>query len=151
MNYSKEWKKRNTITVTVYCPVCQLPNKYIVKLPPEVVDEILYIGFTDGIKHWCEKTESLNDNSLGVYNSDQISRDGSVILYDRNGTGKYLLDIEAFLSGFYLAFARHLALSLYKDGKEDFLKITSQTCDEIIQYAVFGEVKYTHEKNNEEV
>lgn len=147
LNLTNEWKKDYTFTITVYCPVCQQPKKYIIKLPPKVIDEILYLGFTEGICHWIKETKVIEDSYFGEYDSQQISRGGSVMLYNRHNQERYVLNLEGFLNGFYHAFAKHLVLSMYIDGKEDFLKFTPKASDELIQYALFGDIRYPYIDN----
>lgn len=143
-----EWRRSRTITITVYCPVCELPNDYTFNLPTDIIDHILHLGFTEGVRHWVEHTEILEDECFGECDCEQVSRGGGVVLYDRNGKDSYVLDLENFLSGFYIFFARHLAMSMFVDGKVSFPKLSPKSCDEIIQYALFDEIRYPNEESN---
>lgn len=142
---TKEWRRSRTITITDYCPVCESLKDYTLKLPPDIIDYILRLGFTEGVHHWVEHTEILEDEYFGECDCEQVSRGGAVVLYDRNGKDSYVLDLDNFLSGFYIAFARHLAMSMFIDGKVSFSKLTPKTSDEIIQYALFDDIKYPNE------
>lgn len=81
---------------------------------------------------------------MGKYDSDQVSRGGAVILYGRNGKDEYLLNLEGFLTGFHHAVARHIVSSLYNEGKVTTYILYAKTCDEIIQYAIFGEIRFPY-------
>ena len=81
---------------------------------------------------------------LGEFASDQISRGGSLRIYDREDDKTYILSLEKLLKGF------SMALSLgYDDGWIDIPEntvdtccIDAQGCDVIIQLALFGDVIY---------
>ena len=143
-NLTAEWKNNNRITIEIFCPVCEQPKSYQVELPPDLIDDVLYTAFTDTVCPWVEKTEIFETECYGNCDSQQVTRGGSLIICNRYNQECRILDLENFLKGFYQAFARHLVMSLYIDREEDFLQLNSKTIDEIIQYALFNEVRYPH-------
>lgn len=148
-NYTltKEWQRSYAIKIVVCCPYCQKEIGYRLKLTPEMIDNVLFLSFTEGSRHWIEGTKILEDEYLGIYDCEQVSRGGRVVLYNRQDKGKYLLDLEKLLTGFYIAVAKHLAISLYNGGEAETYMLNAKTCDEIVQYAVFGDIKYPTEES----
>ena len=144
---TKEWQRSHAVKIVVCCPCCQKEIGYRLKLTPEMIDGILFVSFTEGPRHWIEGTKILEDGYLGIYDCEQVSRGGRVLLYNRHDKGKYLLDLEKLLTGFYIAVAKHLAISLYNGGEAETYMLNAKTCDEIVQYAVFGDIKYTTEES----
>lgn len=117
--------------------------KYSVHLTQQDVDDIIGCALEGGINYWCFKAEIADEEYLGEYTSEQVSRGGSVKLYDIESGEKYWLDLEKFLNGFKLWVEngddRYHAV---KDGAVDCCKIDGETADMIIQYALFGEIVY---------
>lgn len=149
-NLTKLWQKSHKIKITFYCPACQAIKKHIVELTPDMVDEILLIGFMFGIRHWCSKTEILESCYLGMYDSEQVSRGGSVLLYDRNETGLHILNLENFLVGYCEVYAMSVINNWEEHKANGIWELSERICDYIIQYAVFRDVIYPHDNNEGE-
>lgn len=141
-NLTREWKRSQAIMVQLYCPCCQKKLTKRLKLTPDMIDGIIYLAFCEGSRHWIKCTEILQDEYYGEYDCEQVSRGGSVILHNRFNDEKYVLDLECFLSGVYHSVARHIIMSLSEKGKEDKFILNAKTSDEIIQYAIFDEIRY---------
>lgn len=113
-----------------------------VNLTRQDIDDIMACALDGGIVYWCFKAEVLGDY-LGEYASDQISRGGKLKLYDSENGEKYWLDRDKFLNGFKLWLENggdeYGAVS---NGTVDCGEIDAACADEIIQYALFGEVVY---------
>lgn len=118
--------------------------KRTVVLSEEDIDCIMSGALDGGISYWAYKAEVVEDEYLGEFASDQISRGGSLRIYDREDGEIYLLTLEKLLKGF------SMAVSLgYDDGwidtpenTVDMCSIDAQGCDVIVQLALFGDVIY---------
>lgn len=121
-----------------------IPAKRTVVLSEEDIDDIMCGAIEGGISYWASKAEVVEDEYLGEFASEQISRGGSLRIYDREDGETYLLTLEKLLKGF------SLAVSLgYDDGwidipenTVDMCCIDAQGCDVIVQLALFGDVIY---------
>lgn len=145
---TKLWQENHNIKITFYCPDCRKYKSHIVELTPDMVDEILLIGFMFGIRHWCSKTEILESNYLGMYDSEQVSRGGSVILYDKNETGVHILNLDNFLVGFCEVYAMSVIYHWWEHNPDGRWKFSNRISDYIIQYALFKKIKYPHKEDN---
>ena len=111
-----------------------------VSLSQQDIDDIMTAALEGGICYWCGRAEVVGEY-LGEYASDQISRGGSLILYDAESSDKWELTREKFLKGVELYF---------KDGSWitvdnytiDVCDIDGSAADCIIQYALFGELVF---------
>ena len=113
-----------------------------VKLTQQDIDDIMVAALEGGIDYWCFKAEVVGDY-LGEYASEQISRGGMLKLYDIESGDKYWLDLEKFLNGFRLWLENGGDQYGAVQGREwDYCNIDAGCADEIIQYALFGEVIY---------
>lgn len=112
-----------------------------VVLTQEDIDDIMSSAL-DFIGYWCEEAEVVGEY-LGEYASEQISRGGTLKLYDMEDEKVYNLTLNKFLKGFRLwvknGSDEYHAVS---GGKVDTCNIDGLMADMIIQYAIFGEVIY---------
>lgn len=114
------------------------------RLAQQDIDDIMVSALEGGINYWCHKAEVVG-GYLGKYASEQISRGGSLKLYDGESGEKYWLDLDKFLKGFALWIKNggdHYNAIDYSDGAVDCGEIDASCADEIIQYALFGELVY---------
>ena len=109
----------------------------VIQLTRQDIDDIMVAALEGGINYWCFKVDVLGEY-LGEYASEQISRGGSLKLYDRENGEKYWLDLEKLLKGFELWVEGEAGGAIVVDCCE----IDAGCADEIIQYALFGEVVY---------
>lgn len=102
----------------------------------EDIDDIMCDALESGIGYWCGRAK-VNGEYLGEYASDQISRGGSLTLYDiEDDDEKYVLDLVKFLNGYRLAIEQGYFSG---DLDDDY---DAGTADVIVQLAIFGEVVY---------
>ena len=147
-NLTAEWKNSQKITIEIDNPITEEIDRYHVTLRAEMIDKMLYRAFSYSCP-WVEKVEVLEDEHYGDCNSEQVTRGGSLILYDRyNNQTCHILDLEGVLSGFYQAFAKFLILCMYTNERLVFSLSDTKTVDEIIQYALFNEVRYPHKEDD---
>lgn len=116
-----------------------------VELTQEDIDDIMCGALEGGIFYWARRVELIGD-FLGEYMSEQISRGGKLIIYDRESEDKYELDLEKFKKGVMMWVANPVGCNCLEqvDGKLRFdcCNADAVVCDAIIQYALFGDVIY---------
>lgn len=108
----------------------------------EDIDDIMCAALEGGIYYWCDKAEVVEDEYLGEYASDQISRGGSLRLYDCESDDTFILTKEKFLEGVKRACEEGYAKEWLEDGNIDASMIGSDDADVIVQFALFGEVVF---------
>ena len=99
-----------------------------------------------GITYWCDSVEVVG-SYLGEYASEQISRGGTLKLYDCEGRTTYELTKEKLIEGLKLwTKDRSFYNCLYCNGdgclELDLCNADADVCDSIVQYAIFGELVY---------
>lgn len=118
---------------------------FAVIVTPEDIDDIMVSALEGGINYWCSKAEVVGEY-LGKYGSEQISRGGTLKLYDSEAEEIYELTKEKFLKGL----ERYVKNPTYSDFLEfvdhevrlDTGYADADVADTIIQYALFDEIVY---------
>ena len=105
------------------------------------IDDIMSSALDGGIAYWCGRAEVVEEY-LGEYASDQISRGGSLLLYDIEDGNSFELTLEKFLNGLQLWVENIRSFSLAFDGRLDMNEIDADVADAIVQYALFNEIVY---------
>lgn len=107
------------------------------------IDDIMVTALEGGITDWCWKAEVIG-GYLGEYASEQISRGGTLKLYDSESGEKYWLDKEKLLNGIKKA----IADDIYPDyewrnnGRLDCCQIDADVANAIVQLALFEDIIY---------
>lgn len=92
-------------------------ENFKVKTEPEInvtqedVDDIVATALEGGINYWCRKAEVVGDY-LGEYASEQISRGGTLKLYDSEEDEVYELTRDKLLDGMRLKFVTLLQMNM---------------------------------------
>lgn len=109
----------------------------------EDIDNIMTTALEGGINYWCRAVK-VKGEYLGQYASEQISRGGSLILYDMESSDHWVLNPHKFERGLtrWLSDSRHLALVIDEFGCFDCGQIDAAAADEIIQLALFEEIMF---------
>ena len=108
----------------------------------EDIDDIMSAALDGGITYWCGRAEVVGEYR-GEYASEQISRGGTLKLYDiEEPKTVYELTLEKFLTGLRLWIENERAFALTKGGKLDVGQIDAPAADTIIQYALFSDIVY---------
>lgn len=117
------------------------PVQMKVELKQEDVDDIMCGALEGGINGWCNKAEVVEGDYYGEYASEQISRGGSLRLYDNENGKTYTLDLEKFLKGFGVWVAKGYDRYGAVTSKEvDCCQIDAECADGIVQCALFGDI-----------
>ena len=109
-------------------------------LTQQDIDDIMSTALEGGIIGWCNQIEVVGEQ-LGRCASEQISKGGSLILYDLESSDKWELTLKKFLDGVKLYFEDGCHVQV-NDGKIDPGDIDANDADCIIQFALFGEVVF---------
>ena len=150
-----DWSKRMVetwfITSSVYVGQTiteKVKDKFYIRtgirviLTEQDVDDIMVTALEGGINYWCDEAEVVGEH-LGEYASDQISRGGSLRLYDAEGDEVYELTQEKFLIGVAQAINYGYGTDwMERGGTIDVCNIDADGADAIIQFALFGDVIY---------
>lgn len=112
-----------------------------VALTQQDIDNIMVTALEGGINGWCRQVKSVGDH-LGKFTGDQIYRGGALILYDAERPEKWELTLEKFLKGVKLYFENGCHVQV-EDGCIDPCDINANDADCIIQFSLFGEVRYS--------
>ena len=116
------------------------------EITDEDIDDIMSAALDGGITYWCYRAEVVEDEYFGEYASEQISRGGSLNLYDSEEDEVHLLTKENFMEGLkqFIASGRVGILEKKMSGKLgiDVLLLDADDADCIIQYALFNDVIY---------
>lgn len=111
----------------------------------EDIDDIMVTALEGGITYWCCKAEVIGQY-LGEYASEQISRNGTLRLYDMEQDERYLLTRYKLLEGIAMYVANPCSANIVEqiDGeiRIDTCNVDAEVADAIIQLALFGEVVY---------
>ena len=126
----------------------EICTKITVYLTQQDIDDIMVSAFEGGINYWCRRVVVQGDY-LGKYASEQISRAGKLEIWldepFEDDKTCYVLDRDKFLAGFKLWIESdgdsYDAID-HSDGSVDCGQIDAVCADEIIQYALFGEVVF---------
>lgn len=102
----------------------------------EQIDDIMSDALDGGIGYWCRRAKVVGEY-LGEYASDQISRGGTLILYDAESDDKWEFDLNNFLNGYALAIKEG-----YFSGDPDGNDYDASVADVIVQLGLFGEVVF---------
>lgn len=112
----------------------------------EDIDDIVCGALEGGINYWCYRAEVVEDKYFGEYASEQISRGGSLNLYDSEEDAVHLLTKENFMEGLRKYLQNPHPYDITEGTKEglkiDTCQADATVCDMIIQYAIFGDVIY---------
>lgn len=112
------------------------------KVEPIDIDDIMSSALEGGINYWCNKAEVVEEDYLGVYASEQISRGGHLALYDDDECVN-ILDLERILLGISLLVEKgYDEYGAVSHGKIDTSKVDAVISDRIVQLALFGDIIY---------
>ena len=107
----------------------------------EDIDDIMSAALDGGITYWCGRAEVVGEY-LGEYASEQISRGGTLKLYDVEDGTVSELTLDKFLNGLRLWIENERAFELTEAGRLDVGQIDALAADTIIQYALFNDVVF---------
>lgn len=98
------------------------------------LDDIMSTALEGGICYWCYKVE-VDDYHGAKYASDAVSKGATMSLFDSEDGKKYTLTKKDLLKGVAKYLEAHP--EFHVDHDQD-----AGSCDEIVQYALFGEAIY---------
>ena len=116
----------------------------LVNITSDDIDDIMCSALEGGICYWCREAEVVGEY-LGEYAHEQISRGGTLRLYDSEDDDEtYMLDRDRFLQGLKLFIeGGHSDLVSIKNQRIDPCEFDADCADCIIQLAVFGKLVYS--------
>lgn len=113
------------------------------KVTSQDIDDIMVSALEGGINYWCSEAEVVG-KYIGEYASDQISRGGTLILYDAESDDKWELNVDKMLNGIEMAIKEKYYEDYYwyNEGELDACQIDAEVADVIVQLALFEEVVF---------
>lgn len=118
----------------------------VIKLTTEDIDDIMVGALEGGILAcWCSEAEVIEEKRVADWGHEQIARGGVLVIHDiEDPSETWELDLEKFLNGFKLWFENggDEYGAVQKDGTVDCCQIDAACADEIVQYALFGELTF---------
>lgn len=113
-----------------------------VVLKSEDIDDIMCAALEGGITYWCDRAEVVGKR-LGEYASEQISRGGTLRLYDAESCDVWELTCDKLIEGFKCWLEAGSSDTGVLIGDEvDTSAIDAECADAIVQFALFGEVVF---------
>ena len=100
------------------------------------IDDLMSTALEGGVNYWCRRAEVNETEYYGEYASDQISRGGSLTLYDAESEDNWVLDLDKLIHGLCLALADKHGMSADPDDWD------ADTADIVIQYALFNDIVF---------
>lgn len=112
-----------------------------ITITEEGITDIVSTALEVGIYYWCEKVE-VKGELLGEYESDQICKGGTLILYDIDSK-KHELTREKLFKGIVMYIeSPDSAYGIVEDNEIDTWNVDALVADMIIQFAIFEEIIY---------
>ncbi len=100
------------------------------KYSDQQIDDLMCSALEGGITYWCNKVEVVGGKYLGEYASDQISRDGKLLIHDMESGETHILTLKKLMK------------ALASEPRFDIEDHDAGDADRIVQKAIFGEVVY---------
>ena len=118
----------------------EINKKY--EVTSQDIDDIMATAL-DSISYWCRKAKIVGEY-LGEYASDQISRGGSLILYDAESNDCWELNLENLLHGIEKAIEDNWFddYGWYDNGVLYTTEIDGEVADVIVQLALFDDIVF---------
>lgn len=118
----------------------EINKKY--EVTSQDIDDIMATAL-DSISYWCRKAKVVGEY-LGEYASDQISRGGSLILYDAESNDCWELNLENLLYGIEKAIEDNWFddYGWYDNGVLYTTEIDGEVADVIVQLALFDDIVF---------
>lgn len=115
-----------------------------IQLTEEDIDDIMVSALEGGINYWCCEAEVVEERRVADWGHEQIARGGELILHDAESDDKWELNLEKFLNGIKLWIKNGYAYEsgAIKDGHIDCFQIDAIQADNIVQFALFGEIVF---------
>lgn len=107
------------------------------------VDDIMVCALEGGINYWADAADVVEEKRVADWGHEQIARGGLLMIHDMEENKKYELNLEKFLAGFKLWFENSYdTYGAVNAGVVDCCMIDAGDADQIIQYALFGDLIY---------
>ena len=114
-----------------------------IKITQEDIDDIMCSALEGGINYWCCKAEVVG-KYLGEWAHEQISRGGTLKLYDAEEDEVYELTLEKLLNGLKKAITDgyYADYEWVTSNGIDTCQVDAEVADVIIQLALFDEIVF---------
>lgn len=112
-------------------------------LTVENIDDIMACALEGGIVYWADAADVIEEKRVAPWGHEQIARDGILMIHDFEEDRTHKLTLKKFLTGFkiWVEEGKDFYGAVSSSGV-DCCNIDGDCADNIIQYALFGEVLY---------
>jgi hypothetical protein len=107
-------------------------------LTAEEINSLMVTALEGGINYWCARCTIWTNPENAEYASDVISGGGSLKLYEKDDPGSYKILNQPRLLDAIATYCSRESIS----AKEMYENHDAEVVDQIIQYALFGEIVY---------
>lgn len=115
-------------------------------LTTQDIDDIMVSALEGGVTAcWCGEAEVVEEKRVSEWGHEQIARGGVLKMHDIEDLDEvWELTLEKFLKGFKLWIENggDEYGAVQKNGRVDCGQIDAACADEIVQYALFGEIVF---------
>lgn len=119
----------------------EITIKKTLNITDEQLDDIMCTALEGGITYWCSEAQPVGEY-LGEWAHEQIARGGRLTLTDSEEGTAHKLDKEKLLKGLELYLSNGGAAEIADGDTIDTSEVDAIAADEIVQYALFGDVIY---------
>lgn len=119
----------------------EITIKKNLNITDEQIDDIMCTALEGGITYWCSEAQPVGEY-LGEWAHEQIARGGQLKLTDSEEDKIYELDKEKLLKGLELYLSNGGDAEIVRGDTIDTSEVDAIAADEIVQYALFGDVVY---------
>jgi hypothetical protein len=112
----------------------------LVFLTDHDINKLMGIALTMGVRHWCD-TVTVSSSEFKGWFSDAIAAGHVLKLHDSKDDEEYRLTFSKLAEGLE-RYAKKQKLPLTNDDRLDFDGVNAVMADYVVQYAIFGEVRY---------
>lgn len=125
--YSHIYRKNKDGNFTVFIPQ---------NITQQDIDDVVATALEGGINYWCCKAEVIEDEYYGEFASDQISRGGSLRLYETESGDHWALTLDKLMFGIVTAIDWGYVSSSNPDNWD------ACDADAIVQCALFDDLVF---------
>lgn len=119
----------------------RIPVQLTFSLNDWEINEIIRLALKGGINYWCRDAmligRCLDDDLFEFANRSWV-----LLLHDAKGGRTYRMSLTGLLEGFRKFITAGGNVDRNAAGRIDICDIDTTAADEIVQYAVFGNIKY---------
>lgn len=108
------------------------------KITQQLIDDLLCTAFEGGISYWCSEIDPGQYPIGATYGHECLSRGQDIKIHDSEDNVWYTLKLMDYLKGI----VQEVQTYPYPSMMVMYDEHDAETADHIVQYALFGELRY---------